>query len=138
MISAGLLRDRNGMMTGRQPMETNVSPRTFLFALFAATSIPFAHGQASHHHGHGGETMQMAPTSAVPAFVEGEVRDLDRNAGKVTLKHGPIENIGMPAMTMTFSVKDPAQLKGVKAGDAIRFKAERIEDSFVVTQLAPR
>ena len=106
----------------------------FLALLFAAGILP-AYAQSTHGHDHGGHAMQMSPASGVPVFVEGEVKDLDREAAKVTLKHGPIGNIGMPAMTMTFSVKDPGQLNGVKAGDAIRFKAEKAEGGFMVTQL---
>ena len=38
-------------------------------------------------------------------------------AGKLTIKHGPLENLGMDAMTMVFKVKDPAMLSQVKVGD---------------------
>ena len=109
--------------------------KTPILALLLAAGVPVAFAQSTHGHDHGGHAMQMSPASGVPAFVEGEVKELDRDSAKVTLKHGPIGNIGMPAMTMTFSVKDPGQLNGIKAGDAIRFKAEKAEGGFLVTQL---
>jgi Cu/Ag efflux protein CusF len=39
----------------------------------------------------------------------------------------------MPAMTMVFQVKDPAMLDSVKAGDKVKFQAERIGGAFTVT-----
>ena len=49
--------------------------------------------------------------------VAGEVRKVDKETGKLTLKHAPIPNLDMPDMTMVFRVKDPAMLDNVKAGD---------------------
>lgn len=72
------------------------------------------------------------------AFTEAEVRKVDKEAGKVTLKHGAIANLEMPPMTMVFRVKDPAMLDKLKAGDKVRFKAEKISGSYTVVVLAPR
>jgi Cu(I)/Ag(I) efflux system periplasmic protein CusF len=71
------------------------------------------------------------------AFTEAEVRKVDKAAGKVTLKHGPIANLEMPPMTMVFRVKDAAMLDQVKAGDKVRFKAEKIQGAYTVTEVAP-
>jgi len=57
-------------------------------------------------------------------LADGEIRKVDRKAKTVTIKHGPIQAVDMPAMTMVFQVKDPAMLKGVKAGDKVKFQAE--------------
>ncbi len=58
---------------------------------------------------------------ALPAIAQqpavGEIRKVDRKAGTVTIKHGPIQAIDMPAMTMVFQVKEAAMLDRVKAGD---------------------
>lgn len=66
--------------------------------------------------------------AAFPALAQqladGEIRKVDRKAGTVTIKHGPIQAIDMPAMTMVFQVKDAAMLDRVKAGDKIKFQAE--------------
>lgn len=72
---------------------------------------------------------QAAPLS------EGEVRKIDKAAGKLTIKHGPLDNLGMPAMTMVFRVKDAATLDQIKPGDRIRFLAEKVDGIFTVTKL---
>ena len=69
------------------------------------------------------------------AMADGEVRKVDKPAGKVTIKHGPLPNLDMPPMTMVFRVKDPAMLDQVKQGDAIRFKAEKVDGNYTVTEL---
>lgn len=56
---------------------------------------------------------------------------------KVTIKHGPIDNLGMPGMTMVFRA-DPAALSQFKAGDLVRFKADRVDGSLKVTELVGR
>ncbi|MCC7327299.1 MAG: copper-binding protein [Burkholderiales bacterium] len=66
---------------------------------------------------------------------EGEVRKVDSAAGKLTLRHGPLENLDMPEMTMVFRVKDPAWLAQVKVGDKVRFVAERVDGKLTVTAL---
>ncbi len=69
------------------------------------------------------------------APTEGEVRKVDRDAKKITIKHGPIANLDMPAMTMVFQVKDAALLEQVKSGDKVRFHAEKIGGAFTVTAI---
>ena len=66
---------------------------------------------------------------------QGEVRKVDVAAQKITLRHGPIANIGMPPMTMVFGVRDAALLEGVKAGDKVNFVVEQQGTQFVVTEL---
>ena len=71
------------------------------------------------------------------AMTEGEVRRIDRGAQKITLRHGPIKNLGMPSMTMVFQVKDAAMLDKVNTGDKVRFHAEKVGGSFQVTEIEP-
>lgn len=66
---------------------------------------------------------------------EGEVRKVDNAAGKLTLRHGPLENVDMPAMTMVFRVRDPAWLQGLRVGDKVRFIARRVDGKLTVTAL---
>ena len=66
---------------------------------------------------------------------EGEVRKVDKDAKKVTIKHGPLKNLDMPPMTMVFQVKDPAMLDQVKAGDKVKFTAEKIGGAYTVTRI---
>ena len=66
------------------------------------------------------------------AMTAGLVKKVDKAAGKVTIRHGPLENLGMPKMTMVFRVKDPAMLDRLKEGDEIRFVAEKVDGAFTV------
>lgn len=68
-------------------------------------------------------------------MAEGEVRKVDLDNKKLTLRHGEIKNLDMPSMTMVFQVKDPAMLGKIKAGDKIRFSAEKIDGLFTVTSI---
>ena len=71
------------------------------------------------------------------AMAAGEVRKVDKDQGKVTIRHEPLTNLGMPAMTMVFRVKDPAMLDAVKEGDKIRFVAERVNGAITVMKWEP-
>lgn len=104
------------------------STLTLLAALaaFAACAAPAL--AQDQHAAHAGQ-------AAAAEMASGEVRKVDKEAGKLTIKHGPLANLNMPPMSMAFRVKDPAWLDQVKVGDTIRFVAERIEGAFVVTRL---
>ena len=71
--------------------------------------------------------------------VAGEVRKVDRDNLKITIKHGEIKSFDMPAMTMVFTVKDPVLLDAAKPGNKVRFSVAREDGKFVVTaiELAP-
>ena len=71
------------------------------------------------------------------ALADGEVRKVDKDAKKITIKHGPLANLDMPPMTMVFQVKDPAMLNQVRAGDKVKFQAEKIGGAFTVTRIEP-
>ena len=71
------------------------------------------------------------------AMTEGEIRKVDMDNKKLTIKHGEIKNLDMPGMTMVFQVKDPDMLNKVKAGDKVRFKAEKAGGAIVVTDIQP-
>ena len=70
-------------------------------------------------------------------YAEGEVRRIDKEAGKITLKHGPIASLEMPPMSMVFRAADPALLDRVKEGDKVRFKADRVQGALTVTEIEP-
>lgn len=74
-------------------------------------------------------------TAAVAPLSDGEVRKVDKGAGKVTIKHGPLPNLDMPAMTMVFRIKDPAVLEQLKEGDKIKFGADRVNGTLTVTEV---
>ena len=70
-----------------------------------------------------------------PALVDGEIRKVDKDAKKITIKHGPIATLDMPAMTMVFQVKDPAVLEQVKPGDKVKFEAQKLGGAYTVTRI---
>jgi Cu(I)/Ag(I) efflux system periplasmic protein CusF len=70
--------------------------------------------------------------------VDAEVRKVDKDARKITLKHGEIKNLDMPAMSMAFQVKDPAFLDKVKAGDNVSFTAEKLNGAYTITTIELR
>ncbi len=67
--------------------------------------------------------------------IDGEVKKIDVEAGKVTLKHGEIKNLDMPAMQMAFRVADPAWLTTLQVGDKVKFSADKVNGQFTVTTL---
>jgi Cu/Ag efflux protein CusF len=90
---------------------------------------------------------QMSPNMAMPkqasaaaaenaGMTEGVVQGVDNLRGVVTLKHGDIVNMGMPAMTMSFNVADKKMLDNVKTGDKVRFHVENLNGAPTVTQIA--
>jgi Cu/Ag efflux protein CusF len=87
-------------------------------------SAPAVHAQAA-----------QARAEASAAMSTGEIKKVDKDAGKITIKHGPLQNLGMPAMTMVFRVADPAMLDQVKAGDKIAFIAEKRNGAVTVTKM---
>jgi Cu(I)/Ag(I) efflux system periplasmic protein CusF len=77
-------------------------------------------------------------TTAAPAakeLADAEVRKVDKDAKKVTLKHGPIKSLDMPSMTMVFQVKDATLLDKMAVGDKIKFSAEQQQGAYVVTDV---
>ena len=90
-----------------------------LAAVLLAGVLPFGGVQASGDH----------------PMTEGTVRKVDTDQGKVTIKHGPIENLDMPPMTMVFGMKDPALLEGLEKGDDVRFYVVMDGTSMVIEEL---
>jgi Cu(I)/Ag(I) efflux system periplasmic protein CusF len=107
-----------------------------LATAIAATSA-VATAAAVDHDAHHAAPAAAGSASSAPLST-GEVRKVDTDAKKITIRHGPIENLGMPPMTMVFQVSDPALLTQVKPGDKIRFTAENSGGSYTVTRIEPQ
>ena len=101
-----------------------------IVSTFLAASAFAADGHDAHH-------TTTASAAASVHLVDGTVKKVDRSAGKITLAHGPLENLGMPAMTMSFPVKEPLWLDGVKTGDKVRFVADKVGGAITVVRLEP-
>ena len=104
-----------------------LSATALAFTAFAVNPV-FA--QMNMDHG----KMGMA---AMPGMTDGEVRRIDKETGKITIRHGPIKHLDMPPMSMVFTAKDPALLDRVKVGDKIRFHAAEEAGKMIVTDIQP-
>ena len=98
-----------------------------LLSAFAAVAV------AQHQHQH--HAPAIAQAAATAELAEGEVRKVDKAAGKVVIKHGEIKSVNMGPMTMMFAVKSPALLDKVAAGDKVKFRVEEIKGDYVVTAI---
>jgi Cu/Ag efflux protein CusF len=104
-----------------------------MLVVSALASAPFAWAQPTDHSHHAASTAQAAPSAEM---AEGEVRRVDPDTGKVTLKHGPIKSLDMPPMTMVFNA-DKGLLAPLKVGDKVRFKAVHEGGKYTVTSIQP-
>jgi Cu/Ag efflux protein CusF len=104
-----------------------------LLTLFISTAaLPaIAQQKPDEHTGH----HAASSPAAAADLADGEVRKVDRDNAKLTLKHGEIKNLDMPPMTMVFVVKDKALLDKLQPGDKVRFKAVNDAGKFTVTEL---
>ncbi|WP_066706949.1 copper-binding protein [Curvibacter delicatus] len=104
-----------------------------LVSIASAAAFGSAFAQATMDHSKMGG-MQMVASNEM---TQGEVRKIDKDAKKITIRHGEIKNLEMPPMTMVFQVRDPALLEKVQTGDQVQFKAMKDSGSLVVTDLQP-
>lgn len=103
-----------------------------LFGLVLVPVMPAVAGQ----HDHDGPAMGQGQAMD-PAWADGTVKKVNADAGKVTISHGPLTSLDMPAMTMVFRISDPAMLDQMKPGNRIRFVVERLGGALTVTALQP-
>ena len=108
----------------------NILPKLLLALPASALLLPLATQANDAHH-------PQAVAAAAPAadMTDAEVRKIDIDTAKITLKHGEIKNLDMPAMTMVFVVKDKGLLGTLKAGDKVKFKAVNEGGKFTVTEI---
>ena len=122
-------------MTPRRTQSVKLKLHRAVFVLLMAASTastPFAWGQGARPPASG----PAAPSDS-SALSDAEVRRVDAANNRITLRHGPIPNLEMPAMTMQFQVRDPVLLQDLKEGSRIRFAAEKIGGQYVVTVVQP-
>ncbi len=100
-----------------------------LTVALALSSVTITPANAAQH------AAESTQSAAAAAMSEGEIKKVDKDAAKITIKHGELKNLDMPPMTMVFRVKDPVMLDRVKAGDKISFIAEKLNGQFTVTQV---
>ncbi|RLJ36540.1 copper-binding protein [Acidovorax sp. 106] len=115
-----------------------------LSAAMAFAGDDHDHGEAHDSHATPTQVATSAAPTAAPAqaaaaaeLSEGEVLRWDARSGKVTLRHGPIANLGMPPMTMVFKVQNADQGSALQTGMKVRFRAEQLQGAYVLTHIAP-
>ena len=80
--------------------------------------------------------LAVAIISTAASAADGTVKKINEAAGKITIDHGPIKNLGMDEpMTMVFKAGDPAIIKSVKVGDKVTFEADRVNGQITVTTI---
>ncbi|TCK33528.1 Cu/Ag efflux protein CusF [Paraburkholderia sp. BL8N3] len=103
-----------------------------IFIFIATSSAAFADDMSGMKVGD--SAMAHIPASNT-AMTEAVVRHVDPTGGTITLKHGALPNVGMPAMTMAFKAKDPAMLKEVKEGDNVKVRVEKVNGTPTIVKL---
>ena len=112
-------------------MKTLIASALIVLASLATSGVHAGKDHAGH------SAMQHGAASVPMQMVEGQVKKVDKSAGKVTLSHGPLSNLSMPAMTMVFRVKDASWLGQMKAGDKIRFMADNVNGAVTIVHFEP-
>jgi Cu/Ag efflux protein CusF len=90
--------------------------------------------------GEASKIMPVPPAPGSPSGIttaRGEVKKVDRAAGTITVQHGPVVNLQMPATTTVFRVKDRALLDQVKQGDKINFSVEHATGLVTMITIEP-
>jgi Cu(I)/Ag(I) efflux system protein CusF len=108
-----------------------------LLALTAIVAFLFPLGGHAVDNTYSRQADETESAGSGEAMTEGLVKKVDKDAGKVTIRHGPIEKLGMPQMTMIFRVKDPAMLDRLQEGDKILFIADKVNGAFTVMRFEP-
>ncbi|MGB3288620.1 MAG: copper-binding protein [Burkholderiaceae bacterium] len=72
------------------------------------------------------------------ALDDGVVKKVDRQTGMVSIEHGELKNVGMPAMTMAYKAKDAAMVKQAKEGEKVKFRLENLNGTYTITVLESR
>lgn len=107
-------------------MRTLLTSALLLAAAHVANAqAPATNGHAAHHG--------AAATAA--EMTDGEIRRIDRDQRKMTLRHGEMKNLDMPPMTMVFQLADPAWIDQFKVGDKVRFAADKINGAYTVVKI---
>ena len=96
----------------------------------AALTFAFSASAPAMAHNHGHEAH-----AAMTEMAEGEIKKVSKDTGKITIRHGELKNLNMPAMTMVFRAGKPAMLDQVKAGDKVKFVAEKVDGAMTVVKL---
>jgi Cu(I)/Ag(I) efflux system periplasmic protein CusF len=108
--------------------------RNIKFIVITAILLSSAAFSYAASHAAAPAASSAATTTTLP-MADAEIRKIDLENKKLTLKHGEIKNLDMPGMTMVFQVKDATMLEKVKAGDKVKFTADKVNGAFTVMSI---
>ncbi len=103
--------------------------KSIVLPLLLALSLPAVAGEHDHQHA------SSTDTAIADEYVNAEVRKIDADNGKLTLKHEALKQFDMPGMTMGFRVADPAMLAPLAVGDKVRFIPGKVNGQYVVKKI---
>jgi Cu(I)/Ag(I) efflux system periplasmic protein CusF len=115
-------------------MKQLMIPTALFVAAAAVSGAVFADDMSGMKMGDG--AMSHAPASGNNAMTDAVVKHIDAASGMVTLKHGALTNVGMPAMTMAFKAKDAAMVNSVKEGDNVKVRVENVGGTLTIVKMA--
>ena len=98
----------------------NASVAALALALGVAVTLPAGAARAESH-------VEM-PKS------QGTITKIDTKWKKVTIDHGPLENLDMPAMKMVFDYAE-GMMDGLEVGSKVAFVADRVKGKLAVTEI---
>jgi Cu(I)/Ag(I) efflux system periplasmic protein CusF len=113
-------------------MNTYKKSRSALAVLALTSTLTYTVSVHAASHAMAAPPAASSASAAVP-MTSAEVRKVDKENKKITLKHGEIKNLDMPPMTMVFKVKDATMLDKLQPGDKLMFAAEKIDGAYTVT-----
>jgi Cu(I)/Ag(I) efflux system periplasmic protein CusF len=105
--------------------------KSLVIAATLLSSVTFSYATS---HAAAPAASSTAAATSLP-MAEAEIRKIDLENKKVTLKHGEIKNLDMPGMTMVFQVKDVTMLEKIKSGDKVKFTADKVNGAFTVMSI---
>lgn len=79
--------------------------------------------------------LSVSGAALAQEYTSGEVTKIDAAQKKLTIKHGELTNLDMPAMTMVFVVAEDSMIEEVKVGQKIEFTADRVNGRITVTDI---
>jgi len=109
-------------------------PKIRISFMAALAALAFAGAAGAQSPAPQAPAAGQAPASDLS---DGEIRKIDKDNKKLTIKHGPLKSLDMPGMTMVFGVSDESVLDRLQPGDRVRFDAGKIDGKIVVTRIEP-
>ncbi|MGY4729211.1 MULTISPECIES: copper-binding protein [Burkholderia] len=117
------------------PMKKLIATTAAVLAIGALATPAFAAGDMSGMDMSGMKMSSDGSAESHAALTDAEVKKVDAASGKVTLKHGALDNVGMPPMTMAFKAKDAAMLEQVHVGDKVKVRIENVNGTMTIVKL---